>query len=106
MDDSHDDGFNHVKPWLQQKLKERRVSVNRFALITGFEISHASIFRWYNDTYRPSPETMKMVCETLSKLPIIEDDGTERFEDVPWSEGLRQYVPKMKGAAALKYSRS
>lgn len=46
---------------------------------------------------------MKMVCETLSKIPIVEKDGSQRLEDVPWSEGLRQYTPKATGAAADKY---
>jgi hypothetical protein len=85
---------------------DRKISVNRFALITGFKISHTSIFRWFNDTYRPSPETMKMVCETLTRLPVVDGDGNQKFEEVYWSEGLRQYVPKAKGAAARKYGRS
>jgi histidinol phosphatase-like enzyme len=98
--------FNHVEQWLRKKLEERGVSIHRFTLLTGFKISNASIHRWFRDVYRPSPETMKMVCETLSKLPIIEKDGSERFEEVPWSEGLKQYTPKAQGAAAINYDRS
>lgn len=89
-----DDGFNNIKPWLSKKLKARRLSVDKFSIATGSVINPTAVRRWYSDSCRPYARTMKLVCETLSWLPIIADDGTEWLEDVPWSEGMAQYSPK------------
>lgn len=89
-----DEGFNKIKPWLSQKLKERRISVDRFCVVTKFAINPVSIRRWYSDTCRPYPEHMKIVCETLSRLPVIRQDGSQYFEEIPWTEGLSKYKPK------------
>jgi hypothetical protein len=88
-----DDGFNHIKPWLDKKLKERRMSVDRFCVATKCVISPITVRRWYNDTCRPYPEHMKVVCETLSKVPVFKK-GSQYFEEVPWSEGLSKYKPR------------
>jgi hypothetical protein len=89
-----DEGFNNIKPWLTKKLKERRMSVDRFCVATKFVVNPTSIRRWYNDTCRPYPEHMKIVCETLSRLPVFRKDGSQYFETVTWKEGLSKYKAK------------
>jgi hypothetical protein len=66
----------------------------------------ATIWRWYNDKYRPYPETMQLVCEALSAIPVKLADGTEYLEDVPWSEGLEQYTLKLRAWVAHYASNS
>jgi hypothetical protein len=89
-----DEGFNNIKPWLTKKLKERKMSVDRFCVSTNFAINPTSVRRWYNDTCRPYPEHMKVVCETLSRLPVYRKDGSHHLERVPWTEGLSKYKPR------------
>lgn len=82
--------FNRIKPWLTEKLKERGISAHTFARRMG--TNSATVYRWYADRFRPTPEMMKRVCECLSRLPIKTEDGPERYEEVPWSEGMEQYT--------------
>lgn len=86
--------FNHVKKWLTAKLAERGVSTNQFVVEMGEGITNASVFRWYNDTFRPSTEKMMLVCETLSRLPIKEEGRPPRYEKVPLEEGMAQFSIK------------
>lgn len=86
--------FNHVKEWLQNKLAERKLSVNGFALKTGNHITAATIFRWFNDTFRPTPEKMLIVCKTLSDLPILEDGEPPRYEEVPLREAMARFTER------------
>ena len=88
--------FNNVKAWMEQKLAERKMSTNKLVLLGGNKINTASIFRWYNDTFRPTPEKMQIVCETLSKLPILKDGEQPRYEDVPLSEALAQFSKRQR----------
>lgn len=83
--------FNHIKQWMHKKLAERAMSTNKFALKTGNRITNASLFRWYNGTFRPTPEKLSIVCETLSRLPIMEEGKPPRFEEVPLWEALAQF---------------
>jgi len=90
MDDGKD--FNHIKEWLNGKLAERGLSVNKFVLKTGNQINTASIFRWYSDRFRPTPEKMMLVCDNLSAMPIVNEKGEPlRYEEVPLREGLAQF---------------
>lgn len=93
-------GFNEIKPWLQKKLDERQLSVERFSMATDCVVDPTSVWRWYRDETRPRASTMKVVCETLSKVPVILQDGTKYREHVPWSEGLGVYSPKPRALAA------
>lgn len=86
--------FNHVKQWMEKKLAERKMSTNKLVLLTGNRINNASIFRWYNDTFRPTAEKMQIICETLSKLPILEEGKPPRFEEVPLHEAMAQFTEK------------
>jgi hypothetical protein len=81
--------FYNVKEWLQYKLAERKMSTNRFVLLTGNKVTNATIFRWYNGTFSPKEETMEIVCETLSRLPILKEGEPPRFEEVPLWEGMK-----------------
>lgn len=89
-----DEGFNKIKPWLSRKLRERNLSVDRFSIATESVIEPTAIRRWYSDTCRPYARSMKIVCETLSRIPVIGKNGSVWLEYVPWSEGLAQYAPK------------
>lgn len=84
--------FNRIKPWLKAKLEERGIKTHRFAMLLG--TNSATVYRWYSDKFRPTPEMMKRVCDCLSRLPIRGEDGSERLEEVPWSEGMMQYTPR------------
>lgn len=96
-----DEGFNNIKPWLSKKLEERGItSVESFCVHTGSVINPTAVWRWYSDAYRPYARTMKVVCETLSKLPIKLPNGDEYLEHVPWSEGLATYSPRPRAWAA------
>lgn len=94
--------YNYLGVWLRAKLAARQVSISKFVLLMKYAMTNATVFRWLNDTYRPEAEHMKLVCQTLSELPVRLPDGTEYFEDVPWSEGLAQYTPRPKGWIVLK----
>lgn len=83
--------FNHIKQWMHKKLTERKMSTNRLVLLTGNRVTNATLFRWYNDTFRPTPEKLQIVCETLSKLPIIEKGKPPRYEEVPLWEAMAQF---------------
>jgi transcriptional regulator with XRE-family HTH domain len=87
--------FNRIRPWLQAKLKERGMTTHTFA--RRMKTNPATIYRWYADVFRPAPEMMKRVCECLSRLPIKTEDGSERYEEVPWSEGMSQYTLRGQG---------
>jgi hypothetical protein len=91
---SKEKDYNHVKEWMEKKLAERQMSTNRLVLLTGNRINNASIFRWYNDTFRPTAEKMQIICETLSKLPILEEGRPPRYEDVPLREAMAQFSEK------------
>jgi hypothetical protein len=93
---SKEKDFNNVKVWMEKKLAERKMSTNRLVLLTGNRINNASIFRWYNDTYRPTAEKMQIICETLSKLPILEEGKPPRFEHVPLHEAMAQFSEKQR----------
>lgn len=84
--------FNRIEPWLKAKLAERVITTHTFARL--MKTTSATVYRWYSDKYRPTPEMMKRVCECLSRLPIKDEDGSVRVEEVPWSEGMEQYVPR------------
>jgi transcriptional regulator with XRE-family HTH domain len=84
--------FNRIKPWLKAKLAERGIKTHRFAMLLG--TNSATVYRWYSDRFRPTPEMMKRVCECLSRLPIKVEGGSDRYEEVPWSEGMTQYTPR------------
>ena len=89
--------FNNIKDWLKEKLAERQMSTNMFVLKTGNRVTNATLFRWYNDTFRPNknnPDKLQIVCETLSQLPILEEGRPPRFEEVPLKEALAQYTEK------------
>jgi transcriptional regulator with XRE-family HTH domain len=72
--------YNHLKQWLLPKIRERKLSVEKFARLV--KISRASVYFWFNDVTRPDEQTMARVCQVL---------GT------PLEEGLRQYTPKVEG---------
>lgn len=96
-----DEGFNNIRPWLSQKLKERGItSVDSFCIATASRINPTAVWRWYADDCRPYPATMKIVCETLSRLPVILPNGEQYLEHVPWSEGLSAYSPRPRAWAA------
>jgi transcriptional regulator with XRE-family HTH domain len=86
--------FNRIKPWLKAKLAERGIKTHRFAMLLG--TNSATVYRWYSDRFRPTPEMMKRVCECLSRLPVKVEGGSDRYEEVPWSEGMTQYIPREK----------
>jgi len=88
--------FNNVKVWLNGKLAERKISLSDFVVEAGLGITNATIFRWYNDTFRPTPEKMDIVCKTLSNLPILEEGRQPRFEHVPLREGLAQFTERAR----------
>lgn len=81
---------NNIRSWLLAKLAERRMSTSRLTLMTGNRITNATLFRWYNGTFIPTPEKLSLVCETLSGLPILEEGKPPRFEEVLLREGLAQ----------------
>jgi len=95
-----DPGFNNIGPWLNDKLQARGLNINSFCKRLNYAITAATIWRWCADKYRPYPETMKLVCDALSVMPCIAEDGSEYFEEVPWSEGLDQYTPKLRAWVA------
>jgi hypothetical protein len=95
-----DPGFNNLNIWLRQKLNERQLSVNHFSALSGGKIDTAVVWSWYADRTRPYPRTMQIVCETLSRAPIIFENGDEYLEHIPWSEGLAQYSPRPRAWAA------
>jgi transcriptional regulator with XRE-family HTH domain len=72
--------FNHLEEWLLPKIKERKLSVEKFSRLV--KISKASIYFWFNDVTRPDTQTMVRVCQVLG---------------VPLEEGLRQYTPRAEG---------
>lgn len=86
--------YNNVKVWMNDKLAERNISLANFVVKTGHKITNASVFRWYADTFRPTPEKMDIVCKTLSNLPILEEGRPPRFEEVPLREGLAQFTER------------
>jgi hypothetical protein len=83
--------FNNLKAWMTGKLAERKMNTHRFSQMTGDRISAVSIYRWYSGKFRPTDEKMLIVCETLSRLPIIEEGKPDRFEHVPLYEGMAQF---------------
>jgi hypothetical protein len=83
---------NNVRPWLLKRLKERGQSVSHFTLLTQNRITTATIFRWFNDTHRPTEKTMRLVCDTLSTTPLT--DGT--FKKVPLAEGMAQFKSRIR----------
>lgn len=91
-----DEDFNNVKPWLLSKLAERGISTSKLALLTGNQITPASIFRWYSDRFRPTVEKMELVCYTLSQIPIQKEGELPRYEEVPLREGLKQFSERRR----------
>lgn len=86
--------FNYIREWLERKLSERKLSVSNLTVETGHRITNATIFRWYNGTFRPTTDKLDIVCKALSKIPILEEGRQPRFEEVsPW-EALSQFTPK------------
>jgi hypothetical protein len=83
-----------IKTWLLHKLAERQMSTNRFVQQTGNRITNASVFRWYNGTFRPTEEKLKIICETLTSLPISEKGKPLRYEEVRLEEALKQLGTK------------
>jgi hypothetical protein len=89
--------FNNLKTWMETKLYERGLSTNRFTLLTGNRITNATLFRWYSDKFRPNrrnPDKLQLVCDTLSKLPIMIEGELPWFEDVPLREALAQFTER------------
>lgn len=83
--------FNNIKVWLENKLYERGLSTSKMTRLTGYKISNASVFRWYNDTFRPTAEKMDIVCRTLSALPLTHVGGPPVYEEVHLADALRQF---------------
>lgn len=77
--------FNHLEDWLLPKLRDRKLSVEKFANFVG--VSRAAVYHWLKDETRPDPETMVSVCQVLG---------------VPLEEGLRQYTPRPEGRPGQK----
>jgi hypothetical protein len=96
--------FNYVKEWMHEKLAERKMSTNMFVIKTGYLLTNATVFRWYNDTFRPSEKSMQIVCDTLSLLPILEEGKPPRYEEVPLGEGMAQFSARKKGPASKRSS--
>jgi hypothetical protein len=95
-----DEGFNRIRPWLTAKLAERRLSVEGFCALSDGALEPTQVWRWYSDVNRPYAKTMKVVCELLSRIPIIFSNGDKFQDHVPWSEGLEQYSPRPRAWAA------
>jgi transcriptional regulator with XRE-family HTH domain len=72
--------YNHIPQWLKPKLKEKQLSVERFARSIG--LTRAAVYNYLNDEDRPSEQVMKRMCDVLGR---------------PFEEGLKQYVPKKEG---------
>ena len=87
-------GFNQIEPWLREKLEKRGLNVHSFARETDYTIGNTSLWRWFSDIQRPHVKTMELICDTLSRLPLINPDGQQIYEDVTLEEGLEQYRPK------------
>ena len=49
--------FNRIEPWLKAKLAERDITTHTFARL--MKTTSATVYRWYSDKYRPTPEMMK-----------------------------------------------
>lgn len=85
-----DNDYNRIEPWLKAKLAARRMTTHRFASKMG--VTSATIYRWYSDRFRPTPETMKRVCEALSIIPVRPVDSEPYLNEIPWEEGMAQYT--------------
>jgi transcriptional regulator with XRE-family HTH domain len=72
--------FNHIQRWLDPKLKQMGLSVERFARLS--DLSRSAVYFYRNDQDRPTEETMARMCRVLG---------------VPLCEGLSQYTPKRNG---------
>jgi len=83
--------FNNVKVWMEGKLRDRGLSTSRLTHLTGYKISSASVFRWYNDTFRPTENNMQLICDTLNRVPLVTNSATPKFQEVPLAEGMAQF---------------
>lgn len=85
-----------IKTWMMRKLAERQMSTNKFVLLTGNRITNATLFRWYNGTFYPSEKKMRIICQTLSALPIKEGGKPDRYEQVSLLDAMGEIVGKFK----------
>lgn len=75
-----DRDFSNLGPWLNSKLDQAGLSVERLAVKAG--ISRASIYFYIQDRCRPTESNIKRICDALG---------------VPFEEGLQQYTPRKPG---------
>lgn len=73
--------FSRLPTWLPKQLARIKLTKEQFAHRVG--VSRTTIYRYLYDMDRPSEGTMLRICRVL---------------DIPFEEGLRQYVPKKNGA--------
>ena len=72
--------YNHIKEWLDPKLKRMGLSIEKFARLAG--LNRSSVYFYRNDEDRPSEQAMIRMCQVLG---------------ASCQEGLAQYTPKKNG---------
>jgi transcriptional regulator with XRE-family HTH domain len=75
--------FSKLPTWLPRQIKRIGLRKEQFAHRVG--VSRTTIYRYIYDMDRPTEDTMLKMCRVL---------------DIPFEEGLRQYVPKKNGRPA------
>ncbi len=68
------DDYNTIKDWLLPKLEELQMTVEELALEVG--VQPKTIYRYFTDERRPSPQVMGKICSYLG---------------IPFEEGRAQY---------------
>jgi hypothetical protein len=73
--------FNHLPEWLPPRIEKTGLSLELFA--RQCKLSRAILYFYLNGTYRPTEESMTVMCRELG---------------VPLEEGLAQYTPRKRPA--------
>jgi transcriptional regulator with XRE-family HTH domain len=76
----NDKGYSNLGTWLPPKIEATGLSMENFS--RKIKISRAQLYRYLDDTSRPSTTTMARIC---------------KFLKVPLEEGLKQYSEKPQG---------
>jgi transcriptional regulator with XRE-family HTH domain len=92
--------FSYFAEWIKDHLERRGLTESSLARKSNYKVTATSLSKYRRDIRRPSPETMSVICETLSRLPIANENGPSHLEEVRLDEGLAAYAPKLIGAAA------
>lgn len=72
--------WSNLPYWLPKKIMETGLTIEQVAHRTG--VSRTAIYEYLADDSRPSEDTMLRLCRVIN---------------VPFNEGLAQYVPKQNG---------